>query len=70
MLWLFRTKPGEFIIHLVGLPYDATPKTVSDFLHPAHIKGSEVTIVKAADGSGKCTGNGFVKVLHICDFFL
>jgi len=45
MLWLFRTKPGEFIIHLVGLPYDATPKTVSDFLHPAHIKGSEVTIV-------------------------
>lgn len=58
----FRTPPGEFIIQLLGLPFDATPKTVTEFLYPAKIKDSEVSLVKTADGSSRCSGNGFAKV--------
>ena len=43
---------------------DATPRTVSEFLYPTKIKETEVTIVKAADGSGRCTGTGFARVIY------
>lgn len=66
---LLRTKPGEFIIQLVGLPYEATPKTIQEFLYPAKIKASDITIVKKNDGTGRCNGNGFAKVRSLCDTY-
>ena len=62
-LYVCRTKPGEFVLQLMGLPMDSTPRTISEFLYPTKINEKEVTIVKAADGSGRCSGNGFAKVI-------
>lgn len=60
----FRTKPGEFVLQLMGLPVDATPRTVSEFLYPTSLKESEISIVKSSDGSGRCIGTGFARVIY------
>lgn len=57
---MYRTKPGEFVLQLIGLPYEATPRLVKEFLYPAKIKDDDVIMVKRADG--RCSGNAFAKV--------
>lgn len=63
----FRTKPGEFILHMVGLPFEATPRTVKEFLYPAKVKDSDIKLMTKTDGSGRCSGNAFAKVIANCD---
>ena len=56
----YRTKPGESYLHIVGLPFDTTPGTIKEFLHPVDIDDDSIQIVQ--NSRGQCNNNAFVKV--------